>query len=222
MDKQARRDAVVFAALQDVPFDGWSAATLRRAAERTGGRSDDADLLFPGGAGDAVAHFVDLADRLMVADLAARDLGKLRHRDKIALIVRLRLERWTPHREAVRRALALLPLSAAAGLAMRGMFGTVDAMWRAIGDRSIDFSFYTKRMLLAGVYGATVLYWLDDRSEGCRATWGFLERRLDEVMRLPKTRSRIADGLKMIPNPVRIVKRLAGRRWPAAPGRTRV
>ena len=36
---------------------------------------------------------------------------------------------------------------------------TVDAIWHAAGDRSADFSWYTKRAILAAVYTATVLYW---------------------------------------------------------------
>ena len=47
---------------------------------------------------------------------------------------------------------------------------TVDAIWYAAGDSATDFNFYTKRGLLAAVYGATMLYWLDDRSPDCTDT----------------------------------------------------
>ncbi|MDX2142738.1 MAG: COQ9 family protein [Rhodospirillaceae bacterium] len=210
-EKLDRRDRIVMAALPHVMFDGWNAKTLRRAASDIGLTEADADLAFPDGARDAVAHFVDLADRMMIGDLARHDMTKLKHREKIALIVRLRLQRWTPHREAVRRALALAPMPAMAGDAVRGWFGTVDAMWKAIGDKSIDFSFYTKRALLAAVYGSTVLYWLDDKSEGCAGTWAFLDRRIDDVMKVPKVRAKLEERLKKLPSPLRIIERLRGR-----------
>ena len=98
-------------------------------------------------------------------------------RERATLGVRLRLERWTSQREAVRRALAFSAHPLFAGRALRGWYRTIDAIWRAAGDRSVDFNFYTKRGLLAAVYGATVLYWLDDRSEGNKATLDFLDRR---------------------------------------------
>ena len=63
--------------------------------------------------------------------------------------------------------------------------------WYAAGDQSVDFNFYTKRATLAGVYSATVLFWLNDRSEGSAATWEFLDRRLDDVMKIEKLKSQI-------------------------------
>jgi ubiquinone biosynthesis protein COQ9 len=210
-DKAAQRDALILAALPHVPFDGWSRKTLRAAAESSGFGADAADRLFAGGVKDAVAHFLDLADRLMVEDLKGVDMAALKIRARIAKAVRVRLERWTPHREAVRRALALSPLPSFAGDSLRGWYRTVDAMWRAAGDTSTDFNFYTKRGLLAGVYGATLLYWLDDRSEGCAATWDFLDRRIADVMQIPQLGGRLTARLKNLPDPKRIFGRLSGK-----------
>jgi ubiquinone biosynthesis protein COQ9 len=59
-------------------------------------------------------------------------------------------------------------------------------MWRAAGDAATEFNFYTKRGLLAGVYASTLLYWLDDSSDDCAATWAFLDRRTADAMRVPQ------------------------------------
>jgi ubiquinone biosynthesis protein COQ9 len=209
-EKVAARDAVIRAALPNVPFDGWTQKVLTEAAANTG-HAGAVSRLFPGGISDGVAHFMDMADRAMIADLNALDLSALKVRARVARGVRLRLERWTPHREAVRRALALSPHPAFAGRVLRNWFTVVDAIWRAAGDRSVDFNFYTKRGLLAAVYGATVLFWLDDRSEGCAATWEFLDRRIENVMQVPKIKSKITEGLKALPNPLRLLSRAADR-----------
>ena len=73
-------------------------------------------------------------------------------------------------------------------------------MWRAAGDTATDYNFYTKRALLAGVHASTLLYWLDDRSAGTAATWAFLERRIADVMRVPKA---LATLRKCVPDPER-------------------
>ena len=127
------------------------------------------------------------------------------------MAVRLRLEPLNAHREALRRAAAIMatPLNARRGAA--ALWRTVDAIWRGIGDRPVDFSFYTKRALLAGVYAATLFYWLEDRSEGCADTWAFLDRRIADVMRLPKLRGEVSEALRALPNPVRLARRLADR-----------
>jgi ubiquinone biosynthesis protein COQ9 len=69
---------------------------------------------------------------------------------------------------------------------------TVDSIWHAAGDRSADFSWYTKRAILASVYGTTLLYWLRDMSEDDEDTLAFLDRRLAGVGRIGKARARIS------------------------------
>ena len=91
--------------------------------------------------------------------------------------------------EAVRRGLALLALPLNAPLGLKLLYRTVDAIWYAAGDTSADFNFYTKRATLAGVFSSTLFYWLNDRSEGNTATWEFLDRRIDDVMRFEKFKS---------------------------------
>ncbi len=207
--KLAQQDAVILAALPHVTFDGWGAPALRRGAIEAGLNESDADILFPEGARAAIAHFIALADRLMIEDAAAHDMSTLKHREKIALLVRLRLERWSVNRDAIRRALVLAPMPAMAGPALKGWYGTVDAMWRAVGDKSNDFSFYTKRALLAAVYGSTLLFWLNDKSPDCAATWEFLNRRIDNVMQIPKLRARLSEHLDRLPTPRRLFERLS-------------
>ncbi len=210
-EKLAHKDAVLRAALPNVPFDGWSMATLEAAAAKAGLGRVDAHRLFPGGAKDALAHFRNLADRLMREDLARLDLAGMKIRERIAAGVRLHLERWTPYREAIRSALALSPLPPFAGDSLKGWYSTVDAIWRAAGDKSTDYNFYTKRGLLAGVYASTLLYWLNDRSEGCAETWKFLDRRIQNVMEIPKLQKRFTDGLKLLPDPRRLFHRVRER-----------
>jgi ubiquinone biosynthesis protein COQ9 len=67
---------------------------------------------------------------------------------------------------------------------------TVDAIWHAAGDRSTDFSWYTKRAILGAVWAATLLYWLRDTSEDDAATLAFLDRRLAGVARFGSLRRR--------------------------------
>jgi len=201
------RRALCGAALAEVPFEGWSAAALRRAAGDLGLSADDAERAFPGGARDLMEYWAALNDEHMNAALAAVDLGALKLRRRIALAIKLRLTHMAPHREAMRRALSFLALPPNAALGARLLYRTVDAIWYAVGDRSTDFSFYTKRALLAGVYAGTVLYWVDDRSPDSAETWSFLERRLDDVMRIPKLTERVRALARSLPDP----RRLFGR-----------
>ncbi len=187
-ERSAERDAAIEALLPHVPFDGWTVPALRRAA------GPDADLLFPGGAPDMIEAWCDLADRRMEEAAAALDHAAMRLPARVRAVIALRLAQNRPHREAVRRALAVLSLPSHAAIAARCTARTVDAIWHAAGDRAADFSWYTKRATLAAVYGTTLLYWLRDPSEDDAATLAFLDRRLAGVGRIGRLRKR-AEGV---------------------------
>ncbi len=205
---ESQRDALIQAMLPDVPFDGWSRAALRAAARQTGMPVAEALALFPGGPADFVACFSRWADRHMLARLESLPLDQLRVPERIALAVNIRLETIGPWREAVRRALLVLALPQYAPLAMRLLYETVDGIWYAAGDSATDFSFYTKRATLAGVYAATLLYWLEDRSPGVADTRAFLERRLADAARIGAARGRLEAAVDRLPNPLRLLRPL--------------
>ena len=205
---ESQRDALITAMLTDVPFDGWSRAVLRAAARRTGMPVGEALALFPGGPGDFVACFSRWADRRTLDRLAALPTGQLRVPERIALAVNLRLEIVEPWREAVRRALTVLALPQHAPLALRLLYETVDGIWYAAGDNATDFSFYTKRATLAGIYAATLLFWLEDRSAGFADTRAFLDRRLADAARIAAARQRFERAVDRLPNPLRLLRPL--------------
>ena len=216
-DVADRRDRLIEAALAHVPFDGWSPAALRAGGRDLGLAPGDVDDIFPGGLRQALRHFSRWADRRMVAALDEADLSELRIHEKIALAVEMRLDILAPHREAVRRGLSWLAMPQNAVLGGRLLYRTVDDIWYAIGDRSADFSFYTKRGLLAGVVGSTTLYWLDDKSEDGADTSAFLARRIGDVMKIHSVRRRAGDVRGNTPNPLRILRDVVRKRY-GAPG----
>lgn len=209
----ALRDRILDAALPNVLFDGWTRKSLVDGARSAGMAGEDVDIAFPTGVRDAVAHWLARADAQMAEDMAAHGLDGLKIREKVALGVRLRLERAEPHREAVRRALSYLALPGNAGIGARSLYRTVDTIWRECGDTATDFNFYTKRGLLAAVFSSTLLYWLDDTSEGHADTWAFLDRRIGDVMKVPKMTARLKSLGNYLPNPGRF-----SRAWRAARG----
>ena len=199
-DDATLKRAVLMAALEDAPFDGFTDAVLKRAGDKAG--ADDIALarLFPQGALSLVEAFSDWADGEMVALLEQTDLKKMKIRERISAAVLARLEVLTPHKEAARRAGAWLTLPPHAPRGMTLLYRTVDAMWRAAGDTATDFNFYTKRAILAGVYSATLMRWFNDDSEGEDATHTFLAKRIDDVMRFEKFKADVKKRTKGWPS----------------------
>ncbi|MGC9368463.1 MAG: COQ9 family protein [Paracoccaceae bacterium] len=182
------KQALLDAALSHVPFDGWTDATFRAAIADTGIEPALARALCPRGAVDLAIAFHKRGDAEMLRRLEEADLSELRFRDRIATAVRFRLEA-AEDRELVRRGTTLFSLPQYAADGAKAIWETCDAIWTALGDTSEDVNWYTKRATLAGVYSATVLYWLGDDSPGHENTWAFLDRRIDNVMQIEKAKA---------------------------------
>jgi ubiquinone biosynthesis protein COQ9 len=188
IERSEARDAALLATIPLVAEFGWSPRALRRAA------GPDADLLFPGGAAEMVEAHSDLGDRRM-EQAALEDPGtETRVSARVRRLILLRLEQAEGERDAIRRALSVMSLPGSRMAGVRSLARTVDAIWHAAGDQSADMSWYSKRAILAGVYSATLLFWLRDASGGS-ATEAFLDRRLAEVARFGRTTGVARRGL---------------------------
>ena len=192
------RDRLLDAALGHVAFDGWTQTSFDAAVQECGLDPVLARGLYPRGALDLAMAWHRRGDAAMRRRMAGADLSGMRYRDKVAFALRARLEAATD-REAVRRGTTLfaLPMHAADGA--RLIWGTADAVWDALGDSSRDVNWYTKRATLSGVYSATVLFWLGDDSPGHQATWDFLDRRIEDVMRFEKTKAALRENRLLAP-----------------------
>jgi len=183
-------DAVLDRLLLNVVFDGWTDRALDdalRRAESDGALAPgDRERLFGAGIADALDRFADWADRAMVARAIDEgpDFDARRTRERIAFLVRARLDALAPHKDAVRRALAVYALPRYAALGARVTWRTADVAWTAAGDTATDINWYTKRGLLTGVWTAALIFWLDDRSEDHEETAGFVDRRIDDVLKI--------------------------------------
>lgn len=193
-------------------FDGWGEEALTLTAEAHGVDPGVAKLAFPEGAVDMIDAWFAHVDRAMLAALPPATLATMKIRARIAALIEARLAAAAPDREALRRALAILAMPQNVGRAARLGWRTADTIWRAAGDTATDYNHYTKRTILLGVYGATVLVFLDDESEDFADTRAFLRRRIDGIMRFEKAKAGFLQRTEHLPSLSRFIGRL---RYPA-------
>ena len=188
---QALRQQVLMTALVDAPFDGFTPGLLSAAC-----KANKVDLitkarLFPADVTSLVAAFSEWADEEMEAGIDRAALSAMKIRARIEHLVLKRLDVLRPHKEAARRAGAFLSLPMHAPLAAKLIWRSVDIMWQLAGDRATDFNFYSKRAILAGVFGATLVRWFNDDSEDEAPTKAFLARRISDVMRFESLKAEL-------------------------------
>jgi len=186
---RALRDTILDAALQDVPFDGWTQKVIDIAGEKTSTPADELALAFPEGIQGLLAFYSRRGDEIMLERLASIE-SPTKIRKKITLCVRERILADAQNRPAAQRAAAALSLPGRQSLALLLNYETLDAMWRWAGDSSTDYNFYTKRMTLGAVVTSTRLFWFSDDSDDYEDTWEFLDRRIENVMQFEKAKAK--------------------------------
>lgn len=175
-------------------FDGWSDAALVAAAEVLGTDPAVARLAFPakgpqGRAMDMISAFVESVDAAMLGRFADGSLEGMKVRDRITTLVWFRLDHLLGMEEAVSRALAIQAMPHNAARAVKLGWHSADLMWRLAGDTATDYNHYTKRAILAGIYGACLGVYVNDESEAKADSRAFLNRRIDGVMRFEKAKA---------------------------------
>lgn len=175
-------------------FDGWSDAALVHAAAAMGADIDVARLAFPGGGMEMIEAWIDTIDASMEAELSVEELAELKIRERIRTLVAFRLQAVDGFEESLRRAQAVMAMPKNAAKAIALGWQSADKMWRLAGDNSTDYNHYTKRVILAGIYTATLAVFIDDESDGKAETHAFLDRRIEGVMKFEKAKARLLNS----------------------------
>ena len=179
---------------RNAAFDGWRDAAVINAAEQAGIDPDIAALAFPDGAVGMIDAWFATIDHEMAERVPADQLATIKIRDRITALVEARLAIVAPDREALRRALTLLAMPQNLPRSLRLGWRSADVMWRLAGDTATDYNHYSKRAILASVYAATLLAFIDDQSEGHEENRAFLARRIDGIMRFEKFKAGLIPG----------------------------
>jgi ubiquinone biosynthesis protein COQ9 len=209
---EAIRRKLALAVGENAAFDGWTKKAVDSAAAQVGIDPAQARLAFPKRAADMVDAYIQGVDAAMEAHFTPERIAAMKVRDRIRSLIWFRLETMAPAREAIRTGLSILAMPQNLAMAARAGWRSADLMWRIAGDTATDYNHYSKRLILSGVYGSTLLAWLDDQSEGWTETSAFLDRRLAGVMRFEKWKASWAGNDLHRPSLTRFLGRL---RYPA-------
>ncbi|MEI7668899.1 MAG: COQ9 family protein [Pseudomonadota bacterium] len=178
------------------PFDGFSDFSIKEAAKQAGIDNNELKIIFPSGIKNLVDFFYKSQESEIKEYFDSNPLTGLRIPEKIEKIILFRLTSWNSKKEAIKRLIAFQSLLWNVPQAMKNLYNTIDSIWNIAEDSSSDFSFYTKRVILSGVYTSTVLFWLNDNSPDMVETKLFLQRRLQNVAEFGKFKKKITACLK--------------------------
>lgn len=205
---QALRLRLALAVGENAVFDGWTEAAVNSSAAQLGIDAAQARLAFPKDAAGMIEAWIEGVDAAMITEFTPQKIAEMKVRDRIRSMIWFRLQTIGDSREAVRSALAILAMPQNVPIGLRTGWRSADLMWRLAGDTATDYNHYTKRLTLSGVYGSTLLAWIDDQSEGSSDTAAFLDRRLGDVMRFEKWKTEWRGNAIRRPSLARFLGRL--------------
>ncbi|XP_014470804.1 PREDICTED: ubiquinone biosynthesis protein COQ9, mitochondrial-like isoform X4 [Dinoponera quadriceps] len=179
---------------------GWSKQAISAGAESIG-YPGVTHGLFPNGGAALVQHFYSLCNRKLNEILKEEALAiqddpskpRKTPEQQVRDAVETRLRMLTPYVKTWPQAIAIMALPPNMPTALANLLTLVDDICYYAGDRSVDFNWYSRRMMLAAIYKTTELYMLQDTSEDHKETWLFLDRRIKDALQIYKMLPSTAD-----------------------------
>ena len=208
LDNYQLRFDLVRAMLTHVPFDGWTWEAMEQGAIDIGFEKKKTSSLrikifkdlFKNGPIDFIDVFSEIIDLEVKENYNLIEFKPERVPEKIKKIIMIRLNLCQRYKEAVRSSISLTAIPVNARASLKILYRTCNSIWRIAGDKSTDFSFYTRRISLAAVYTSTLLFWLNDNSNNNIETEFFLERRLKDISKISSLKKPIYDLKKFTNN----------------------
>ncbi len=167
---------------------------------------DEAEImmLFPGNIKQFVYELEEYCDYL-----AIKKNNCIRVRDKIKqeILNRLRIGD-KKHIDLLSRLQEFYMIPSNCNLFLETTWSSANNMWMNIGDKSTDFNYYTKRLILSTVYKSTLCYYLRDKSKTYKNTLDFLDSAIEKVMAIGKIKrgSNLVSRLKNKIPFIRLIK----------------
>ncbi|ELU02687.1 hypothetical protein CAPTEDRAFT_155867 [Capitella teleta] len=157
--------------------------------------------MFPNGGADLANYLYFSLNRRLATELATQNCtaeaeGTPKKSTSVFIsgAVESRLRMLIPYLDVWPQAMALFALPQNSPEALNNLKTLCDDIWFHAGDRSTDFNWYTKRVLLAGIYKSTELYMLQDQSEDFHATFAFMDRRMSDLQIMGKCARKMQFG----------------------------
>lgn len=168
----------------EVPFYGWTKEMLFEVEKKLSLEKNYHVLLFPGELKEIVTLFEEDLDNCMTQVFEKKNAGKeMKVSEKIKECIKIRFKGNSKNNKIILSKLNSFYFTVNNfTLAYKNFWRTVDKIWYLAGDKSTDFNYYTKRGLLFTVYKSTFLYYIN--SDSNEATWDFLDKKIQDVMKL--------------------------------------
>ena len=179
---KSKQDKLTHLFIQEVPKFGWSRETLLHCAKKQKLSTPNLALMFPSFEYDVLKYLIAQNNSLVEKNYNSFNNSRLKTRDKIKTIMELKFDSNAYLKDALPEMLKFLLRPGNIFMSIKMLHQNSDFIWSLAGDKSNDFNYYSKRGLLSMVYLATLIYWLNDKSNKGIGTKNFISKSVDGIV----------------------------------------
>ena len=183
---------------------GWNDSLFKKISSHNKISYDELIILFPNGYKEMLKLSLDYLNYELENICSQYDFIRLPVHKRIKKIILTKINIINKHKDFYRRTFYFLLIPINYKLLTTYLYKSVDLMWYISGDNSTDFNFYTKRMILSGVYSSVILHFINNDS--LYETEKKLDDNLLKVSKIPLIKDKIQLYKKSLPSFFRLLK----------------
>ena len=187
-----------------VAEDGLTSQTLKNISKKYDLDINELNLLFPDGKNDLLQFALEQLNIDLENYCKKLDLIRLPVHKRIRKILLSKIYIMDKEKKFYKKIfLSLLIPKKNFSLPLK-LYKSVDQIWFIAGDTSTDFNFYTKRLILAGIYTRLILYFFNNNNQ--KELEILLDENLKKVSKIPEIKSKLIILKDYLPKFFNIVK----------------
>jgi ubiquinone biosynthesis protein COQ9 len=193
-EEQELKNKILLNSLKFIKDYGFSLETLEHGVSESNLSSASVNAIFKNGAFDLIDFFYKNSNEQLSVYLENLvKEGKItRKNDLIRSAILYRLSLIQPYVKHWPNAMAIQTFYPENAIkSIENLLRLCDEIWYQVGDKSTDFSWYSKRLSLALIYKSTELFMIQDKSEDFIETKKFLDNRFNDLHNIYKINQQV-------------------------------
>ena len=184
--------------------EGLNSNTFETIAVKHNLNINEINLLFPEGNKDLLKYSLEQLNIELQEYCKLIDLIRLPLHKRIRKILLSKIEIMNKEKNFYKKIFlnSLLPNKSVS--LPKQLYKSIDHIWYLAGDTSVDFNFYTKRLILAGIYSRVVLFFFNNNNQN--ELENLLDLNLKRVAKIPELKSKINIIKDYLPKVMKFVK----------------
>tara|TARA_B100000965_G_scaffold366083_1_gene351048 strand:- start:232 stop:876 length:645 start_codon:yes stop_codon:yes gene_type:complete len=162
---------------------GWNDLTFKKISKEKKINISEINLLFPNGFKDMIKYSLNCLNYDLEKKINKIDIQNIPLHRKIKKIVLTKIEIMNNHKNFYKKTFYYLMIPTNYKLLTSQLYISIDLMWRLADDTSTDFNYYTKRIILSGVYSSVIISFL--KKDNMIEIENILDNRLSKVSKIP-------------------------------------